>query len=504
MAEPGMVILVGAGPGDPGLLTLAGRDAILGADVVLFDRLVGDGILAFIPEKAEKIDVGKTKGRHPVPQEEINRLLVAHAQAGRRVVRLKGGDPYLFGRGAEELEAAAAAGIPFKEIPGITSAIAVPAYAGIPVTHRDFSSSLHIITGHGKRGGEPDIPFAALARLKGTLVFLMSLSAADALCAGLIAAGMTPETPAALIENGARPNQRRLSATVATLAARAVAEAFSSPALIVVGEVCRLADQFDWTARLPLWGKRVLAVSSRESGGRLARALREKGCAVDEFAGIATEPLPAPESFWDTVHEYSWLVFTSQFGVECFFDAMATRRYDLRRLATARFAVVGARTASALEKRGVFADFIPGEYNGAALGKGLAERVGQGERVLLFRAAAGAPDLPEALTGAGIRFDDVPAYRTLSQAMPARIAEALSSGAYDAASFTSASSVESFAAALPEGVVLPPAVCIGDMTAAAARVCGMDVAVSREATLDALAERIEFIIHNAFKEKRPP
>ncbi|MDR0234077.1 MAG: uroporphyrinogen-III C-methyltransferase [Zoogloeaceae bacterium] len=252
MAEKGLVILVGAGPGDLGLLTLAGKAAIESADVVLYDRLVGSEILELIPEDAIKVNVGKNKGWHLIPQDEITQLILRHARKGRTVVRLKGGDPYLFGRGAEELEQVAKEGIPFRVIPGVTSAVAVPAYAGIPVTHREYASSLHILTGHGKDGNPPDIPYAELAKLRGTLVFLMGLSSADKICGGLISAGLPAETPAALIENGTRRNQRQVLATLASLPELAEAVAIASPALLVVGDVCKLAQTFDWSAHLHL------------------------------------------------------------------------------------------------------------------------------------------------------------------------------------------------------------------------------------------------------------
>ena len=246
MAETGSVILVGAGPGDPGLLTLAGKAAIESADVVLYDRLVSAEILSLMPAAAMKVNVGKNKGQHPVSQDEIKQLILRYAREGKTVVRLKGGDPYLFGRGAEELEAVAREGIPFRVIPGVTSALAVPAYAGIPVTHREYASSLHIMTGHGKEGSHPDIPYAELVRLKGTLVFLMGLSEVGSICGNLILAGLSADTPAALIENGTRSSQRRILATLAALPGQAEAAAIVSPALLVVGKVCELAPVLDW------------------------------------------------------------------------------------------------------------------------------------------------------------------------------------------------------------------------------------------------------------------
>ena len=273
----GNVILVGAGPGDPGLLTQRGREALSQAEVVVYDRLVSPAILALVPEKARKIDVGKEASHHKVPQEEINQILLREAQAGRRVVRLKGGDPFLFGRGGEELELLAEAGLPFEVVPGVTSALSVPAYAGIPVTHRDFCSSLHIITGHAKAGAKLTIDFEALKRTGGTLVFLMGVSALPAICRGLLDAGMAPQMPAAVIERGTTPRQRKLISTLEALPQAAEEAKVESPAIIVVGKVCTLSEKFDWFDHLPLKGGRSWSLGRKsvweawwESSGLLA------------------------------------------------------------------------------------------------------------------------------------------------------------------------------------------------------------------------------------------
>ena len=243
---PGKVTLVGAGPGDPGLLTVKGRQALEAAEVVVYDRLVSPAVLELIPDTARRIDVGKEASRHPVPQGRINQILLEEAQAGHQVVRLKGGDPFVFGRGGEELETLAQAGVDFAEVPGVTSAIAAAAYGGIPVTHRDYSSSLHIITGHAREGETLSIDFDALVRARGTLVFLMGVTAMPTIVQGLLAAGMDGGTPAAMVENGTLPTQRRCAATLATLPERAAEMDIRSPALIVVGGVCGLGDALCW------------------------------------------------------------------------------------------------------------------------------------------------------------------------------------------------------------------------------------------------------------------
>lgn len=488
MAGRGFVTLVGAGPGDPGLLTLAGREALEAADVVCFDRLVGESVLAMIPRSAERIDVGKRRGTHPVPQGDINSLLLEHARRGRRVVRLKGGDPYLFGRGAEEVEELIRNGIPFRVIPGVASALAAPAYAGIPVTHRDFSSSLHIITGHGKAGGAPEIPYPELVRLGGTLVFLMGLDTLPELCRGLLRAGMPASTPAALVENGTRNNQRRLVAAVGDIAARAEEEAIAPPAVLVVGAVCGLAERYDRAAGLPLRGRRMLAAGSRTTAGRLAGRLREYGCSVDEYAALSMEPIEQPPAFWDELGGFAWIVFTSPFGVETFFSQLKARRLDARAVAGARFAVVGGRTAGVLEGFGVIADFVPGTYCSGALGEGLAGVVREGETALLFRAKDASGELPDRLRERAIACRDVAAYAARPNQLDECFADSVRRGAYDAVTFTSASSVDAFSASLSaDELRRTRAFCIGGMTAGAAERRGMRVATSPVADIDGLA-----------------
>ena len=272
----GKVTLVGAGPGDPGLLTVKGRQAILDAEVVVYDRLVGPEILALMPDSAEQIDVGKKSNCHPVPQWRINEILLEKAQEGKRVVRLKGGDCFLFGRGGEELELLEQHNIPFEVVPGVTSALSVPAYAGIPVTHRDFTSSVHIITGHAKQNGQLNLDFEALVRHRGTLVFLMSVSSTPMILSGLMQAGMAEDMPAAMIERGTLPHQRKLVATVGTLTRRMQEEHITSPAILIVGAVCALSDSFDWFSRTPLHGVTVAVTRPKNRAGTLTDKLRGK------------------------------------------------------------------------------------------------------------------------------------------------------------------------------------------------------------------------------------
>ena len=287
--KPGKVWLVGAGPSDPGLFTLKGKRVLQKAEVVVYDALAGQAILSMIPEDAEKINVGKRASHHLMPQEEINKILVKKALEGKRVVRLKGGDPFLFGRGGEELELLKVHQIPYEVVPGVTSAIAVPAYNGIPVTHRDFCSSVHIITGHKKKGDTYDIDFEALVRTKGTLVFLMGVTALADICDGLLKAGMRADMPAAILQQGTTAGQKRISATVSTLPEEVQKQGIQTPAIIVVGEVCALADRFAWHEALPLAGRKILVTRPKELISQMAEKLRREGAEVLELPAIKTE-----------------------------------------------------------------------------------------------------------------------------------------------------------------------------------------------------------------------
>lgn len=481
----GKVILVGAGPGGRGLLTLRGAEALQSAQVVVYDRLVGADVLQLIPDAAERVDVGKQAGRHPVPQEEINRLLVREARAGKTVVRLKGGDCYLFGRGGEECECLRENGVPFEVVPGITSALAAPAFAGIPVTHRELASSVHIVTAHAKAGGELHIDFQGLARLGGTIVFLMGVSALGFLMEGLLSAGLPPETPAAVVENGARPGQRKLVATAGTLERQAREMGVQSPAVIVVGAVCALSETLDWFSALPLAGRRIVVTRPKARAGSLSGRLRALGAEVIEFPCIETVETPeAPLP--DDLSAYSWAVLTSPAGVSAALHALKARGKDLRALYGCRFACIGAGTAKELAKYGIYADFVPEQYDAAHLAAGLCERAAPGDRVLLLRAKEASPDLPDALHRNNIAFTDAAVYRTeyrceRSESLSAQI----NAGQVDMAAFTSASTVRGFAASAPDADVSRfTAVCIGEATAREAQKHHMKVKTAKNATID--------------------
>lgn len=493
----GKVWLVGAGPGDPGLFTLKGQKVLSEAEVVVYDALVGQGVLSMIPRNAELINVGKRSSRHLVPQEEINHILVREAKKGKRVVRLKGGDPFLFGRGGEELELLKIEKIPCEIVPGVTSAIAVPAYNGIPVTHRDFCSSLHIITGHKKKGADLDIDFEALVRTKGTLVFLMGVTVLPDIMKGLLDHGMEPDMPAAILQKGTTAGQKRIVATVSTLEKEVERQGIETPAIIVVGKVCALSREFAWYEELPLAGRKILLTRPKELISSMSRKLRERGAEVLELPAISTVPIPDNAILQNAIRElskYQWLVFTSPTGVKVFFQALKEEKRDLRALGGIRIAVLGPGTEKALNEYGLFADLMPEHFDGKSLGEALREKLSGGEHILIPRAAIGGEELIEELKSVpGVAVDDIPTYDTIYENAGVIDERAeFEAGNVDFAVFTSASTVKGFAEAV-KGLDFTrvKAVCIGKQTKAAADALGMETYMSEKATMDSLADRVE-------------
>ena len=485
----GKVTLVGAGPGGRELLTLAGAAAIEKADAVVFDRLVNEDILGLIPETAVRVNVGKENNHHPVPQDQINEILVRLAQEGKNVVRLKGGDCYLFGRGGEECEYLLENGVPFQVIPGVTSALAAPAFAGIPVTHRDFCSSVHIITAHARAGKPLQIDFDSLVKEGGTLVFLMGLTALEQVMAGLLAAHIAPDMPAAVIENGTRGNQRKVVATVSDLAPQVRAAGLKSPALIVVGKVCTLSDKLDWFTSLPLHGKTVVVTRPRERAGTLAARLRELGANIIEAPCIETVERENVQPLADALRQkHDWAVFTSPAGVHATVHALAKLGRDLRALYGMQLAAIGRGTADALAGYGLTADLIPAQYDGEHLADALTAAMPQGGAALLLRAAAGGQILPEKLKAAGVYVTDVPLYDTEYRCAKAdELRAMLEQGAADVVTFTSMSTVEGFVQAVGVADYTGfTALCIGEQTAQAARRYNMNVKIAENATIDAM------------------
>lgn len=494
----GKVWLVGAGPGDAGLFTLRGREVLANAEVVVYDALVGQGVLGMIPDSAELIFAGKRSGNHFLRQEETNRVLLEQAQRGKRVVRLKGGDPFVFGRGGEELELLAENGIPFEIVPGVTSAFAVPAYNGIPVTHRDYCSSVHIVTGHRRGDRGYDIDFEALVRAGGTLVFLMGIAALGDICEGLLAAGMAPDVPAAVLERGTTAAQRRIGATLGTLEATCAQTTVHTPAIIVVGPVCGLADGFSWYEKRPLAGVKVLVTRPRERISGMAGLLRQRGAEVLELPAIRTEPVSDLAPVRAAIERlarggYDWIVFTSPSGVDIFLDQLFESG-DIRALAGAKLAAIGQGTQKALRKFGLKADFVPSVYDGRTLGAELAKVCAPGSRILIPRAAIGNRELIDELSRRDdLEIADVATYDTVYES--SRVIDeraAIESGDIDFAVFTSASTVRGFVeSARGADFTKVRAVCIGEQTAATAREHGMQIWISERATLESLVQRVE-------------
>lgn len=493
----GKVWLVGAGPGDPGLFTLKGKKVLTEAEVVVYDALVGQGVLSMIPSGAELINVGKRSSNHLVPQEEINHILVNEAKKGKRVVRLKGGDPFLFGRGGEEIELLKLEKIPYEVVPGVTSAIAVPAYNGIPVTHRDFCSSLHIITGHKKKGETYDIDFEALVRTGGTLVFLMGVSALPDIMKGLMDHGMNPRMPAAILQKGTTAGQKRIVATVSTLEEEVKRQGIETPAIIVVGKVCALAHEFAWYEELPLAGKKILVTRPKELISAMSEKLRKKGAEVLEIPAISTVPIPDNTILRNAIRSissYDWLVFTSPTGVRIFFDALKEEKKDLRSLAGVKIAAIGSGTEKVLNEKGIYTDLVPECYEGKALGEALKKVLLGGEHVLIPRAAIGGMELIKELNQVpDVTVDDIPTYDTLYETAGIIDEKAeFENGTVDFAVFTSASTVRGFARAVT-GLDFSKvkAVCIGRQTEAAAKALGMETFVSEKPTMDSVVARVE-------------
>lgn len=496
MTNKGKVWLVGAGPGDIGLFTLKGLQTLEQADVVVYDSLVGQGVLSRIPDTARCINVGKRASHHTMPQEKINEVLLEEAKKGNRVVRLKGGDPFLFGRGGEELELLVKEGIPYEIIPGVTSPIAVPAYNGIPVTHRDFTSSLHIITGHKKQGAVYDIDFEALVRTRGTLVFLMGVSALGDICQALLQAGMEKDMPAAILQKGTTAGQKKIVATVSTLEEEVKRQGIQTPAIIVVGKVCALAEEFAWYEKLPLAGYKVLVTRPRELVSTMAEKLRVLGAEVLELPAIRTAPLKDQSKLYhafEKLDTYQWVAFTSPMGVKVFFEEMKKTKTDVRKMCNVKIAAIGKGTQKALEERGLFPDLIPQVYDGETLGKELCQLCAGGEHILIPRAAMGNQEIIKALSEkSDIVIDDIPTYDTFYETQEViDQKKAMEAGEISCSVFTSASTVRGFVQATPGlDYTKVRAACIGKQTKAAADEWGMETYMAEKATIDSVLDLV--------------
>ncbi len=494
------VYLIGAGPGDPGLLTVKGKACIETADVVIYDYLASEALLSLARPDAEKIYVGKIAGNHALPQDEINALLVTKGQEGKIVARLKGGDPYIFGRGGEEADALVKAGVPFEEIPGITSVIAGPAYAGIPLTHRSYASSATIITGHE----DPTKPesvhnWDALAKSASTLVFVMGMKNLPSISNNLIAAGMAPDTPAALVMWATTPKHRSLVATLADLPQKAVENGFSNPSIIVVGKVCSLHERFNWFEQRPLLGRTVVVTRAREQASGMANQLETLGAEVLQFPTIKINPLAdmtAVDHAVRCVAEYDWIAFTSVNGVRVFFERLEACGYDSRALAGVKIAAIGSATAEALHTYGLVADFVPERFVAESVVEGMIALGMAGKKVLIPRALQAREVLPEELRKVGAEVDVLAVYETLPAAegredVWKRIAEKT----LDCITFGSSSTVDNFFAQIPPELCREHGVtfaCIGPVTADTLRTYGFIPSIQPERyTIPAMVEAIQ-------------
>jgi len=481
--RPGVVYLVGAGPGDPGLMTARALELIGSAGAIYYDRLIPPGALDGAREDAELVYVGKAPGRPSIPQEEIGERLIEAARSGKSVVRLKGGDPFVFGRGGEEGEALREAGVEFEVVPGVTAGVAATAYAGIPVTHRDDASAVAFVTGHEDPGKEESsIDWEALARFPGTLVFYMGVKRLPANAAALIAAGRDPEEAAAAIERGTMAGQRTVVATLGSLAGTVEREEIGAPALIVVGPVVGRREALAWLERRPLHGRRVVVTRARAQASGLAAKLRGLGAEVVELPAIRVEPLIEREEVRravDSIREYTLVCLTSPNGVRLLFEALRADGLDARALAGATVAAIGPGTAGALAANGVVADVVPEKFVAEALAEALAEVEVSGRRVLVSRAAEARDVLPDALRDRGAEVDVVALYETVREQPTAEAIEAAQSADY--VTFTSSSTVRNLTEALgdrfPGGARV---VSIGPVTSEAARDAGLEVHAEAE------------------------
>jgi uroporphyrinogen III methyltransferase / synthase len=487
VSERGIVHLVGAGPGDPGLATQRALELIERADAIVHDRLVARELLERARPGAELIDAGKRPGDPGIGQEGVNRLLVELARSGKRVVRLKGGDPFVFGRGAEEAEVLEEAGVAFEIVPGVTAGVAAPAYAGIPVTHRDEASAVAFVTAHEDRvKPESALDWAALAAFPGTLVFYMGVRTLPTVASRLIEHGRAPTEPAAVIERGTLPGQRVVSAPLAEIAGRAEAEAIRPPALTVVGSVAALRERLAWLERAPLFGRKVVITRARAQASGLARALAELGAEVVEAPAIRIEPRLDGAGVARAVAalaagEFDVVCLTSPNGAELLLEALADAGHDARAFAGATVAAIGPGTAAALGRQGLRADVVPERSIAESLAAELVEKGVTGRRVLIARAAEARDVLPDELEKAGATVEVVTLYETVRDELGEPERAAISDADY--VTFTSSSTVRNFVEALGGRDGLPERariVSIGPVTSATARELGVRVDVEAE------------------------
>jgi uroporphyrinogen III methyltransferase/synthase len=500
MMKQGMVYLVGAGPGDYKLITLKALECIQHADTLVYDRLADERLLSYAKKDAERIYVGKASSNHTMRQEEINQVLVDRAKAGKCVVRLKGGDPFVFGRGGEEALTLEENNISFEIVPGITSAISVPAYAGIPVTHRGIATSFAVVTGHeDPEKAESTIHWEHLAGGVDTLVFLMGVENLPHITKKLMEHGKSADTPAAVIRWGTKPEQRVLVTTLGKASEDVDRLKIQPPAIFMVGDVVRLRERLAWFDRRSLFGKRVLVTRAREQASILTGQLEELGAQCFEAPAIKIVP---PETYEvveqavNNLEKYQWLIFTSVNGVEYFFNYLASRKMDARALRYAKVAAIGVSTASCLKSRGVLADVVPVEFRAEGIIEALQEWITPGMKVLIPRASAARDILPEKLKEMGAVVEVVPVYRTIAGETDGKeLAKQLAAGEMDIVTFTSSSTVTNLLTMLgPSGVQIvneSKVVCIGPITADTCLKQGIRVdRIAEEYTIQGLVQAI--------------
>ncbi len=500
----GIVYLVGAGPGDPGLITVNGLKAISKADVIVYDRLANPRLLKHAKKDAELIYVGKMPYRSGLKQDDINQVLVEKAKKGLIVVRLKGGDPFVFGRGGEEAECCVEEGIPFEVVPGIPSAVAVPAYAGIPVTHRDYNASFSIVTGREqpeKNGTK--VSWANLANTTETLIILMGIKNLPYIVAQLMKYGRDSKTPVALIRWGTRVEQKTITGTLENIVQRVEETGFRNPAVIVVGEVIRLREKLSWFEQKTLFGKRILVTRARSQSSVLSEKIEALGGEALEFPVIRIVPPKRQELFDQSLHrlgEFDWVIFTSVNGVNLFFRRLSELKIDIRQMAKARIAAIGPKTAEALKEKGLLVEVLPNEYKAEDLVESLRSRVKKGEKILLPRANIARKILATELEKIGCEVSDVDAYDTeLETGDAEEIAKKLEDRKIHVLTFTSSSTVRNFVQVIRtarEDVLSllkdVQIVCIGPITAQTATELGLKVDLVAETyTIDGLVETLK-------------
>jgi uroporphyrinogen III methyltransferase/synthase len=501
-AAVGTVYLVGAGPGDAGLLTLRGAELLQRADVVVYDALVNADLLRLAPKSAEVIFGGKRSRDHAIPQEELNQLLVTKARQGKTVVRLKGGDPYIFGRGGEEAEELLEGGVPFEVVPGISSVVAAPNYAGIPLTHREHCSSFTVITGHEDPSKETTaLDYELLARLPGTKVILMGVERIREIAEALVASGADPATPVGMVQWGTTGKQRSLEGTLSNIAQRVAETKFAAPAVTVIGSVVGLRQKLNWFERRPLFGRRVVVTRTREQASDLSRRLAELGADVLEIPTIKIQPPDDPHPLVDALQglgEYDWAVFTSPNGVVAFFDYFFKAYDDVRALGNLRFAAVGPVTAAKLREMHLKVDVTPEQFVAKKIASALSAHESiENLRLLLPRAQVANAELPKALEEMGAIVDDVPVYKTVPETEDVNGASAvLQATGADWITFTSSSTVEHFHARFPLPELLKKfpqtrLASIGPETTKSIAALGLQPAVeARPHTIDGLVKSL--------------